>query len=163
MGPDCSREVRELDRDAPDYDRALVELAALLQRIAIVQIVPDAAQEDEEFDAATLSRLGAAMSAEDVQLYYQIALAGRRDLALAPEPRLGFEMTLLRMLAFRPETAAAGAVTARRRDRARRRRAPAPAPAPTAMAAAARRHAARAAPALRSMRAVGRPSSRPRA
>ena len=47
------------------------------------------------------------MSAEDVQLYYQIALAGRRDLPMAPEPRLGFEMTLLRMLAFRPETAAA--------------------------------------------------------
>jgi DNA polymerase-3 subunit gamma/tau len=49
------------------------------------------------------------MSAEDVQLYYQIALAGRRDLPLAPDPRLGFEMTLLRMLAFRPDAPAAGA------------------------------------------------------
>ena len=46
--------------------------------------------------------------AEDVQLYYQIALAGRRDLSLAPDPRLGFEMTLLRMLAFRPDAPAAG-------------------------------------------------------
>src|SRR5580692_683356 len=53
--------VSELDRDAPDYDRALVELAALLQRIAIVQIVPEAAFEDEEFDAATLARLAKAM------------------------------------------------------------------------------------------------------
>jgi DNA polymerase-3 subunit gamma/tau len=44
------------------------------------------------------------MSPEDVQLYYQIAIGGRRDLAMAPEPRSGFEMTLLRMLAFRPET-----------------------------------------------------------
>jgi DNA polymerase-3 subunit gamma/tau len=99
--------VSELDRDAPDYDRALVELAALLQRIAIVQIVPDAAFEDEEFDAQTLTRLAKAMVSEDVQLYYQIALAGRRDLPMAPDPRLGFEMTLLRMLAFRPDTAPA--------------------------------------------------------
>lgn len=99
-------EVRELDRDAPDYDRALVELAAFLQRIAIVQIVPEAALEDEEFDADSLTRFAQAISPEDVQLYYQIALGGRRDLAMAPDPRLGFEMTLLRMLAFRPDAAA---------------------------------------------------------
>src|SRR5580692_3563197 len=99
-------EVRELDRGAPDYDRALVELATLLQRIAIVQIVPEAAQQDEEFDAALLNRLAMAISPEDAQLYYQIALAGRRDLNMAPEPRIGFEMTLLRMLAFRPEATA---------------------------------------------------------
>jgi DNA polymerase III subunit gamma/tau len=96
-------EVAELDRDAPDYDRALVELAAFLQRIAIVQIVPEAALQDEEFDAGSLSRLAQAISPEDIQLYYQIALSGRRDLSMAPEPRLGFEMTLLRMLAFRPD------------------------------------------------------------
>jgi DNA polymerase-3 subunit gamma/tau len=105
-GPGMLAQIQELDRDAPDYDRALVEMAAFLQRIAIVQIVPEAAQQDEEFDAASLARLAAAISPEDVQLYYQIALGGRRDLAMAPEPKLGFEMTLLRMLAFRPETAA---------------------------------------------------------
>jgi DNA polymerase III subunit gamma/tau len=99
-------EVKELDRDAPDYDRALVELAAFLQRIAIVQIVPEAALEDEEFAADSLARLAQAISPEDAQLYYQIALGGRRDLAMAPEPRMGFEMTLLRMLAFRPDAAA---------------------------------------------------------
>jgi DNA polymerase III subunit gamma/tau len=99
-------EVKELDRDAPDYDRALVELAAFLQRIAIVQIVPEAALQDEEFDVDSLSRLAKAISPEDVQLYYQIALNGRRDLAMAPDPRLGFEMTLLRMLAFRPDSTA---------------------------------------------------------
>ena len=49
------------------------------------------------------------MSPEDVQLYYQIALGGRRDLPMAPEPRLGFEMTLLRMLAFRPDAATVSA------------------------------------------------------
>jgi DNA polymerase III subunit gamma/tau len=96
-------EVKELDRDAPDYDRALIELAAFLQRIAIVQIVPEAALQDEEFDADSLTRLAQAISPEDVQLYYQIALNGRRDLAMAPDPRMGFEMTLLRMLAFRPD------------------------------------------------------------
>ncbi|MGO9037576.1 MAG: DNA polymerase III subunit gamma/tau [Steroidobacteraceae bacterium] len=106
-GPGLLAQARELDRDAPDYDRALVDLAALLQRISIAQVVPEAADQDEEFDAPTLSRLGAAMPPEDLQLYYQIALAGRRDLPMAPEPRLGFEMTLLRMLAFRPDSAAA--------------------------------------------------------
>jgi DNA polymerase-3 subunit gamma/tau len=99
-------EVNELDRDAPDYDRALVELAAFLQRIAIVQIVPEAALQDEEFDADSLTRLAQAISPEDAQLYYQIALGGRRDMTMAPDPRMGFEMTLLRMLAFRPDSAA---------------------------------------------------------
>jgi DNA polymerase-3 subunit gamma/tau len=109
-GPGVLAQVQELDRDAPDYDGALVELSAFLQRIAVVQIVPDAADQDEEFDAAALTRLAKALSPEDVQLYYQIALGGRRDLNLAPEPRVGFEMTLLRMLAFRPESTTAETV-----------------------------------------------------
>ena len=136
-------EVRELDRDAPDYDRALVELAAFLQRIAIVQIVPEAARQDEEFDADSLARLAQAISPEDVQLYYQIALGGRRDLAMAPEPRMGFEMTLLRMLAFRPDAAAAhGDATGRTAAAGNPTRAAAPAatapatPAPAATAPA---------------------------
>jgi DNA polymerase-3 subunit gamma/tau len=131
-GPALLAQVQELDRDAPDYDRALVELAAFLQRIAIAQIVPEAVQHEEEFDAQSLARLGQAMSAEDVQLYYQIALGGRRDLAMAPEPRLGFEMTLLRMLAFRPETAATAGGDLRRAPSSR-----APAPAPAAQVAPA--------------------------
>jgi DNA polymerase-3 subunit gamma/tau len=69
--------------------------------------VPEAALQDEESDAESLPRLAQAISPEDVQLYYQIALGGRRDLAMAPEPRMGFEMTLLRMLAFRPDAASA--------------------------------------------------------
>jgi DNA polymerase III subunit gamma/tau len=102
-GPGLLAEVAVMDRDAPDYDRALVDLAALLQRVAIVQIIPDAASQDEEFDSNLLSQLAQAMSPEDAQLYYQIALGGRRDLNMAPDPRIGFEMTLLRMLAFRPD------------------------------------------------------------
>jgi DNA polymerase-3 subunit gamma/tau len=105
-------EVSVLDGNAPDYDRALTELAAFIQRIAIVQIVPAAAADDEEFDAGELRRLAQAISPEDAQLYYQIALGGRRDLNMAPEPRLGFEMTLLRMLAFRPDGAARAAAAA---------------------------------------------------
>ncbi|HEY2682485.1 MAG TPA: DNA polymerase III subunit gamma/tau [Steroidobacteraceae bacterium] len=98
-------EVGELDKSSPDYDRALAELAAFVQRVALVQIVPEAAEQDEEFDAAELKRLASAISPEDAQLYYQIALNGRRDLPFSPDPRAGFEMTLLRMLAFRPEAA----------------------------------------------------------
>ena len=105
-GPALLAEVRVLDRNAPDYDRALVEVAALLQRVAIVQIVPEAASQDEEFDSVLLSQLAKMISPEDAQLYYQIAVSGRRDLNMAPEPRIGFEMTLLRMLAFRPDGAA---------------------------------------------------------
>jgi DNA polymerase-3 subunit gamma/tau len=134
-------QIRELDRDAPDYDRALIELAAFLQRIAIVQVVPVSAADDEEFDAGELARLAGAISPEDVQLYYQIALGGRRDLAMAPEPRAGFEMTLLRMLAFRPDTEAPRTAEGRKTGSAAALApagaAPAAVAAPTAVAAAA--------------------------
>ena len=102
-------QVAELDRDAPDYDRALIELAAVLQRVAVLQLVPDSAADESEFDVQTIMSLSRALQPEEVQLYYQIALGGRRDLMLAPDPRLGFEMTLLRMLAFRPGDIAQGA------------------------------------------------------
>jgi DNA polymerase III subunit gamma/tau len=98
-------EVRSMDSAAPDYDRALADLAALLQRLAVMQLVPEAIGADEEFAAEEFGALAGSISAEDLQLYYQIALGGRRDLALAPDPRSGFEMTLLRMLAFRPAAA----------------------------------------------------------
>jgi DNA polymerase-3 subunit gamma/tau len=133
-------EVQQFDRDAPDYDRALVELASFLQRVAIAQTVPGVAPEDEDFDVQEVARLAALLSPQDVQLYYQIAIGGRRDLSMAPEPRLGFEMTLLRMLAFRPESAepaavpsahAAAPVRAAARPAAAPRTAPAPAPAPS--------------------------------
>jgi len=105
-GADLLAVVRELDQDAPDYDRALVEMAAYLQRMAIAQVVPEAVPQDAEFADADLARLARAVSPEDAQLYYQIALAGRRDLSVAPDPRIGFEMTMLRMIAFRPDGAA---------------------------------------------------------
>lgn len=86
----------------PDFNAMLAEMLMLLQRIALIQAVPDAADPEwEQFDA--IKALAERLGVEDVQLYYQIGLLGRRDLPLAPEPRAGAEMVLLRMLAFRPE------------------------------------------------------------
>jgi DNA polymerase-3 subunit gamma/tau len=96
--------LQQLDAQAPDYAALLNELATHLQRIAVLQLLPGAQTEDDE---AALVELKTRLAAEDVQLYYQIAIHGRRDLSWAPDPRLGFEMTLLRMLAFRPDDGAA--------------------------------------------------------
>jgi len=103
---------QSLDQWAPDYAQVLDELAALLARVAIKQTVKDY-EGDELYAPELLTTLAQGFSAEDVQLYYQTAIVGRRDLALAPEPRVGFEMTLLRMLAFRPATEAGQGVAAR--------------------------------------------------
>jgi DNA polymerase III subunit gamma/tau len=91
--------VERLDERAPDYREVLAELAAVLQKIALLQAVPDL-QLDEAEDIENYRRLAAALTPDDTQLYYQIAIIGRRDLELAPDARGGFEMTLLRMLAF---------------------------------------------------------------
>jgi DNA polymerase-3 subunit gamma/tau len=91
--------VEELDERAPDYREVLADLAAVLQKLALLQAVPDL-QLDEAEDIETYKRLAAALSPEDAQLFYQIAIVGRRDLELAPDVRGGFEMILLRMLAF---------------------------------------------------------------
>ena len=98
----------ELDELAPDYGQVLDSMAALFERLALHQLVPGYAG-DEQFAAGLVAELAAAISREDVQLWYQTAIIGRRDLALAPEPRVGFRMTLLRMLAFRPEGVVRGA------------------------------------------------------
>src|SRR5512146_1666455 len=96
--------VAQLDERAPDYDQALGELAASIQRMALLQALPDLRGEDEEQDVL-LAGLAARFSPEDLQLLFQIAIMARRDLDFAPDARGGFEMALLRMLAFRPETA----------------------------------------------------------
>ena len=116
---------------APDYDQVLVELAALLERLALEQLVPASAGESG-FDGAMLSSLASRIAPEDLQLYYQIALLGRRDLSLAPEPRVGFEMTMLRMLAFRPLPPGAADLPGAARTKAPAAAAP---PAPTQPAA----------------------------
>jgi len=97
----------EIDEQFPDYARLLEDLARVLQRIAVYQVVGSIDAEDELGEEA-LSGLAEALSPADVQLFYQTALVGRRDLHLAPDPRSGAEMTLLRMLAFRPAEASSG-------------------------------------------------------
>ena len=99
--------VAEIDEHFPDYGRLLDDLAALLQRVAVLQVVGSSG-EDPEDGAVEPTELAEALSPADVQLYYQTAIMGRRDLYLAPDPRSGAEMTLLRMLAFRPASEAAG-------------------------------------------------------
>jgi len=94
--------IAALDEFAPDYGRLLEVTAALLQKVALRQAVPDL-PEDEVYPDDLLQRLASAMPADELQLCYQMAIMGRRDLPLAPDPRIGAEMTFLRMLAFRPQ------------------------------------------------------------
>jgi len=106
-GPALLDEIERIASFAPDFAQVLDELAGLLHRIQLLQLIPDAAGED---DAALLGLAGR-LPAQDVQLWYQMAVTGRRDLPLAPTPRVGFEMALLRMLAFVPASAAGATVT----------------------------------------------------
>jgi DNA polymerase-3 subunit gamma/tau len=93
--------VARMDEQAPDYTEALADLAALWHRIALSQAVPGMAEAGWD-DAATVSRFTPLFAPEEVQLLFQITLQSRRELDWAPSARLGFEMALLRMLAFRP-------------------------------------------------------------
>jgi DNA polymerase-3 subunit gamma/tau len=87
------------------FDQALADLASLLLKLAILHSLPEALEADLP-ERAQLAELAARLDPESVQLYYQITLQGREDLPLAPDEHAGFVMTLLRMLAFRPEGAA---------------------------------------------------------
>jgi DNA polymerase-3 subunit gamma/tau len=99
--------IAAIDEFAPDYAQLLDELAALLQKVALHQAVPDLPP-DELHVPEAIAALAERLPAEDLQLAYQIAIYGRRDLDLAPDPRTGVEMTLLRMIAFRPAEPAHG-------------------------------------------------------
>ena len=93
--------VRQLAEQGPDWSGVLAEMLNVLHRVAIAQALPDAV-DNGQGDRERVLGLAQALPAEDVQFYYQMGLIGRRDLPLAPDPRSGFEMVLLRMLAFRP-------------------------------------------------------------
>ena len=99
--PGLMETIAEVDEQFPDYARLLDDLARMLQRIAVHQVV-GAVDGEDEIDSKSIGELAERLDAEDVQLFYQVALTGRRDLHLAPDPRSGAEMTLLRMLAFQP-------------------------------------------------------------
>jgi DNA polymerase-3 subunit gamma/tau len=83
------------------YNNALQDLGTLLHRVALAQTVPSAVPDDVP-ERDDIVRLAGAFDAEEVQLFYQIAVHGRNELSLAPDEYAGFSMTLLRMLAFRP-------------------------------------------------------------
>lgn len=93
--------VRQLAEQGPDWAGVLAEMLNVLHRVAIAQALPEAI-DNGQGDRDRVLALAQALPAEDVQFYYQMGLIGRRDLPLAPDPRSGFEMVLLRMLAFRP-------------------------------------------------------------
>jgi DNA polymerase-3 subunit gamma/tau len=133
-GPGLLARIGELAQHSPDFAGVLAELISTLHRIALAQTAP-AAIDDGLGDREAIVELAQQMPPEDVQLYYQIGLIGRRDLPLAPEPRGGFEMVLLRMLAFRPATA--GAIPTASPATAARRPAQTPAATPTTPASTA--------------------------
>ncbi len=88
--------VADITESGYDHAGVLEEVMVFLHRVAVAQAVPDLAGESS--DEAEVMQFAKDMAPEDVQLFYQIGLTGRRDLPLAPDPRTGLEMTLLRML-----------------------------------------------------------------
>ncbi len=96
--------IGDLAERAPDFGGVLDELLRILHNIALMQIIGTTGEESPE--AGRFTELASQVAPEDVQLYYQIGLAGKQEINLAPDSRSGFEMILLRMLAFRPETPA---------------------------------------------------------
>ena len=95
-------EATQLAEFSPDWGSVLDAMSEALHRIQVKQLVPNV---ETGSDAIDVDALAVKLRPELVQLWYQMALNGRRDLGYAPSPRSGFEMSLLRMLAFRPEEA----------------------------------------------------------
>jgi DNA polymerase-3 subunit gamma/tau len=93
--------VEQMSEHGADFQSAADELLTLIHRVAIAQAVPDAI-DNSWGDAQRVAAIASTVTAEDAQLWYQLALNGKRDLEMAPEARTGFEMLLLRMVAFRP-------------------------------------------------------------
>jgi DNA polymerase III subunit gamma/tau len=100
-GPALVEEAARMESLSLSFEAALQDLASLLHRLALAQVVPGTVAEDDA-ERATILELAAQFHSEDLQLYYQIAVQGRAELGLAPDERAGFTMALLRMLAFAP-------------------------------------------------------------
>ncbi len=103
-GPGLMAIADEMQTRSLSFDTALADLASLLLRIAVANTVPDALDDDLP-ERERIVAFAKNFAADEIQLYYQIAVQGRQDLPLAPDEHSGFLMTLLRMLAFRPEGA----------------------------------------------------------
>ncbi|WP_019624635.1 DNA polymerase III subunit gamma/tau [Thioalkalivibrio thiocyanoxidans] len=110
-GPGLMRGLQELKELGPDWARLLDELAGLAHRVAVEQVVRgDGVDTDEDAARLWARETAARVDPESVQLTYQILIHGARDLPWAPDAQMGVEMTLLRLLAFRPEAPGEGAV-----------------------------------------------------
>jgi len=96
QGAAVMKAIAALDEFAPDYSDVLQALLTLLHKVAVHQIVAT-----DELDPA-LQRVASDITKEDIQLFYQIGLLGQKDLSLAPNPKMGFEMVMLRMITFSP-------------------------------------------------------------
>lgn len=96
-GKQLLTEIKQLADYAADFNQALEDLLSILHRISIIQVIRDLPEQNEQ-----LLQLAKRFTPEETQLYYQIALTGRRDLPFASSPEQGFEMLMLRMLAFQP-------------------------------------------------------------
>ncbi|MGB5510608.1 MAG: DNA polymerase III subunit gamma/tau [Woeseiaceae bacterium] len=144
--------IREIDEQFPDYARLLEDLARDLQRVAVFQVV-GTCDSDDEMSEKEFAELAALLPTADVQLFYQTALMGRRDLDLAPDPRSGAEMTLLRMLAFRPGAVESTTVAGGGQSGSR----PAPKKVPPASAGAKPQTAAKAAKAAKADKIAAAP------
>jgi DNA polymerase-3 subunit gamma/tau len=133
-GPGLLGEIQRISEFAPDYSVILEDLLSLFHRVTMEQVVPGSV-DNALGDAAQVKTLARQLSAEDAQLFYQTALIGRKDLEVTPDARMGFEMTLLRMLAFRPGSdRRAPPATARSAPAAAGSEEPEPGPAPQAPA-----------------------------
>ncbi|HZV61705.1 MAG TPA: DNA polymerase III subunit gamma/tau [Methylophilaceae bacterium] len=103
-GPALMAQAKSMEQRSLSFDAALNDLANLLQQIAVAQTVPQSIGPDHP-ERELLLDFAKKMAPDELQLYYQIAILGRRDLGLAPDEFAGFTMCLLRMLAFSPANA----------------------------------------------------------
>lgn len=107
---DLLQKIADITELSPDFADILQQILAVLHRVALAQTIPGFV--DKQFDSDIIEQLATNLLAEDVQLFYQIALIGQRDMELAPDLRSGFEMVMLRMLTFKPDSSRALVVPA---------------------------------------------------
>ncbi|EGR1510685.1 DNA polymerase III subunit gamma/tau [Vibrio vulnificus] len=156
--------IQQLAQNGAEWDGLLQQLATQLHRVAMYQLLPSSLDKAQP-DAEKIELLSRALSPQDVQLFYQIALKGREDLSLAPNGRIGMEMIVLRMMAFRPaDISQANIISAQGANLASATQSAAPqartAPAQTAAAMSAQPSSDRVTPAERPQ-AVSHAPSRP--
>lgn len=105
-GKELMEQVEHAAARGADWETVLVEMLALLHRVAMAQLLPTLANQDGQTNESRLHELARTLPPQDIQLYYQILLLGRKELAYAPDRRMGVEMALLRALAFHPKVIA---------------------------------------------------------